>query len=532
MRRNWAVSACICVAFVAAVPAFAQKQGGTLRISHRDNPPSASIHEEATISTVQPFMAVFNNLVMFDPKEKVNSPDKIVPDLAESWSWSDDKTKLTFKLRQGVKWHDGKPFTAADVKCTFDAVRGEGDEKLDIIRKSPRKIWYKNLKEVTAKSDTEVIFTFERPQESFLSMLASGYTPVYSCHAPGRDMRSKPIGTGPFKVVEFKRNESIKLVRNPDYWKKGRPYLDAIDWTIVPNRSTRLLGFSAGQFDMTFDSDVTFPLLKDIKAQKPDAVCESRPTNVSSNVLINREKPPFDNPKIRLAMVMALDNKAFADILSEGHDLDGAAMLPPPAGFWGMPKEMLASLPGHAADIEKSRGEARKIMESLGYGPDKPLKIKVATRNIAIYRDPAVILIDQLKKIYIEGELDPIDTTVWHTKVTRKDYQVGMNLTGQGVDDPDVNLYENYYSTSDRNYSGYKNPEVDKLIDGQSAELDRDKRKKLVWEIEKRLAEDVARPILGHNVSNTCWTPQLKGVVLQVNSIYNSWRFEDFWLDR
>lgn len=532
MRTGVAFAAATLAVVVAAAPALAQKQGGTLRISHRDNPPSASIHEEATISTVLPFMAVFNNLVMFDPKVKANSPDHIVPDLAESWSWSDDKTKLTFKLRQGVKWHDGKPFTSADVKCTFDGVRGLGDEKLDIIRKSPRKIWYKNVKEVTTNGDHEVTFNMERPQPSFLSMLASGYTPVQSCHVSGRDMRSKPIGTGPFKAVEFKRNESIKVVRNPDYWKKDRPYLDAIEWRIVPNRSTRLLAFGAGEFDMTFDSDVTFPLLKDVKAQRPDAVCEARPTNVSSNVLMNRDKPPFDDPKVRAAMVLALDRKAFSTILSEGHDLEGAAMLPPPAGVWGMPKDMLANLLGYATDLEKSRAEARKIMEGLGYSQDKPLRIKISTRNIPNYRDPAVILIDQLKKIYIEGELDAIDTTVWHNKVTRKDYQIGMNLTGQGVDDPDVNFYENYHSTSDRNYSGYKNAEVDKLIDQQSAEVDRDKRKKLVWEIEKKLAEDVARPILNHGVANTCLSPQLKGLVLQVNSIYNSWRFEDVWLDR
>ena len=186
---------------MTAAPALAQKQGGTLRISHRDNPPSASIHEESTISVNQPFMAVFNNLVLFDPNEKVNSPDKIVPDLAESWAWNDDKTKLTFKLRQGVKWHDGKPFTSADVKCTWDALMGKGDEKLDIIRKNPRKIWYINLKDVTTNGDNEVTFNLGRPQPSFLSMLAAGYSPVYSCHVPGRDMRSKPIGTGPFKVV-------------------------------------------------------------------------------------------------------------------------------------------------------------------------------------------------------------------------------------------------------------------------------------------------------------------------------------------
>ncbi|MGD9884258.1 MAG: ABC transporter substrate-binding protein [Reyranella sp.] len=532
MRNRIAVLAGIVATLMSAAPSFAQKQGGTLKISHRDNPPSASIHDEASISVNQPFMAVFNNLVMFDPNQKVNTPDNIVPDLAESWSWNADKTRLTFKLRQGVKWHDGKPFTSADVKCTWDAVRGKGDAKLDIIRKSPRKIWYINLEEVTTNGAHEVTFRLGRPQPSFLSMLASGYSPVYSCHVSGRDMRSKPIGTGPFKVVEFKRNESIKLVRNPDYWKKGRPWLDAIDWKIVPNRSTRMLGFTAGEFDMTFDSDVTFPLLKDVKAQKPDAVCEARPTGVSGNILVNRDKPPFDNPQLRRAMVLAIDIQAFSDILSQGNDLDGAVMLPPPAGFWGMPKDMLPRLLGHSPDVEKSRAEARKIMEGLGYSAAKPLKIKMSTRNIATYRDPAVILIDQFKKIYIDAELESIDTTVWHAKVQRKDYTVGMNRTGVGVDDPDVNFYENYHSTSDRNYTGYNNPEVDRLIGLQSAEADIGKRKKIVWEIETILADDAARPIIGYGVANTCWTPQFKGLVLQHNSIYNGWRFEDVWLDR
>ncbi|MBV8393626.1 MAG: ABC transporter substrate-binding protein [Alphaproteobacteria bacterium] len=529
MRARLAVLAAILIA--AAAPALAQKQGGTLRLSHRENPPSASILDESTISVNQPFMAIFNNLVVFDPNEKVNSPDHIVPDLAESWAWDDSKTKLTFKLRQGVKWHDGKPFTAADVKCTFDAVRG-ADEKSEIIRKSPRRVWFINLKDVTTNGDNEVTFTLGRPQPSFMTLLAAGYSPIYACHVDGRVMRTRPIGTGPFKVTEFKRNEVIKLVRNPDYFKKGKPYLDAIEWKIVPNRGTRMLGFQSGEFDMTFDSDVSFPMLKDVTEQKKDAVCEGRPTNVRSDILINREAPPFNIPEVRKALMDTIDVKAFSEILSQGHNLDGAAMLPPPYGVWGMPKEMLASLPGHSTDLAKSRAEARAIMEEAGYSKDKPLKIKVATRNIAIYRDPAVILIDQLKQIYIEGELDPIDSSVWYNKIAKKDYQIGMNLTGGGVDDPDANFYENFYSKSERNYTGYNNPEIDKLIDQQSAETDMDKRKKLVWEIEKKLAEDAARPVIGYNVDNTCWDPHVKGVKLQVNSIYNGWRFEDIWLDR
>jgi peptide/nickel transport system substrate-binding protein len=532
MRKRMAIVAVTLAAFgVAAAPALAQKAGGTLRISHRENPPSASIHEEATISVVNTFMAVFNNLVVFDPKEKVNSADHIVPDLAESWSWDDSKTKLTFKLRSGVKWHDGKPFTSKDVKCTFDAVDG-ADTKQEIMRKSPRAIWYQNVKEITTNGDNEVTFVLGHPQASLLPMLASGYSPIYACHANGREMRTKPIGTGPFKVTEFKRNEVIKLVKNPDYWKKGRPYLDAIEWKIVPNRATRMLGFQSGQFDMTFDSDVSFPMLKDVKDQKKDAVCEARPTAVGQNILVNRDGPPFNDPDIRMAMALSIDVKAFSEILSQGHNLDGAAMLPPPYGKWGMPTEMLSGLPGHWPDVEKARAEGRKLMEKHGYGADKPLKIKVSTRNIAIYRDPAVILIDQLKKVYIEAELEPIDSSVWYNKIAKKDYQLGMNLTGVAVDDPDVNFYENFYSTSERNYTGYKNPEVDRLIDQQSAETDVEKRKQLVWEIEKRLAEDVARPPIGYNVDNTCWDPKVKGVNLQVNSIYNGWRFEDVWLDK
>ena len=170
-------------------------------------------------------MAVFNNLVLFDQNKPLNSLETIVPDLASSWAWDESKTKLTFKLREGVKWHDGKPFTAKDVQCTWHALLGkDGTEE---FRRNPRKVWYYNLKEVTTNGDHEATFHLGHPQPSFLMLLASGFSPVYPCHVSQGDMRTKPIGTGPFKFVELNRNVSIKLVRNPDYWKKGRPYLDA-----------------------------------------------------------------------------------------------------------------------------------------------------------------------------------------------------------------------------------------------------------------------------------------------------------------
>lgn len=518
-------------ALATAQPGFAAepKHGGTLRFYHRDSPPSMSILEETTFSTVAPMMAVFNNLVIYNQDEKQNTLADIEPELATSWTWNADNTILTFKLREGVKWHDGKPFTAKDVVCTMDQLRGKSSNPL---RKNPRATWYQNVKDVTANGDYEVTFTLGRPQPAILALLASGYSPVYPCHVSARDMRVHPIGTGPFKFVEFKQNESIKVVRNTDYWRKDRPYLDAIDYTIIPNRSTAILAFIAGKFDITFPTEVTIPLLKDIKSQDPAAICELEPTNVSTNLIVNRDKPPFDNADIRMAMALAIDRQQFVDILSEGKSDIGGAMLPPPNGVWGLPPEIYKTLPGYDPDIEKSRAKARKLMEGQGYGPDKHLSVKVSTRNIPQYRDPAVILIDHLKQIYIDGELEVVETANWDAKVTRKDYAVGLNLTGSAVDDPDQNFYENYACGSARNYTQYCNKDLQVLFDKQSAETDMNARKKLVWEIDRKLQEDVARPIILHARAATCWQPYVKGYQVMVNSSYNGYRFENVWLDK
>jgi len=171
----------VAFALAFAGSALAQKRGGTMTMSLIDTPPSPSLHEEATVSVVVPFMSMFNNLVMFDQHQMQNRPDTIVPDLATKWAWDETGTKLTFTLREGVKFHDGKPFSLADVKCTWDMVSGLTPGK---IRKSPRQLWYANVKEITVNGPTEVTFHLHRPQPSLLSMLASGYSPVYACHVP------------------------------------------------------------------------------------------------------------------------------------------------------------------------------------------------------------------------------------------------------------------------------------------------------------------------------------------------------------
>ena len=203
---------------------------------------------------------------------------------------------------------------------------------------------------------------------------------------------------------------------------------------------------------------------------------------------------------------------------------------PHPPGLWGMPPEMLNKLPGYDPDVQKNRAEARQIMHTLGYSLDNHLKIKVTVRDIPYYRDPAVILIDQLKQVYVDGELEPVDTTNFFPKMMRKDYSVGLNL--QGAADPDQTFPQLYGCSPEFNRNNYRNPEVEELIRWQSSEADQEKRKQLVWQIERKLAEDDARPIIFYSRDGTCRQPHVKGLTLMVNSIFNGWRMEDVWLDK
>ena len=278
------------VALVAALasigPAAAQKQGGTLRSYIWDNPPSASIHEEATISTVFPFMPVFNNLVVFDQTKLEAALDTIVPDLALSWTWDATKTRLTFKLAEGVKWHDGKPFTAKDVKCTFDLVAGPrrlrglpqepapglvSQRRGDHDQRRPRGL-------LPAQGAAALL-----PGPARLGLLADLSLPRGAAGHARQAGRHRPVQGRSSSSAAM----SVSLARNPDYWKKGLPRLDGIEYRVIDNRSTRVLAFMAGDIDLTFVSDITVAGLKDVSAKAPNAICQFVPSNNTINMIVN-----------------------------------------------------------------------------------------------------------------------------------------------------------------------------------------------------------------------------------------------------
>jgi peptide/nickel transport system substrate-binding protein len=522
------VSVALAMAVLSAA-GQAPKRGGILNAMLVEDPPGFSIHESSTISGVWPVAPCYSNLVLFDPQKALETADTIIPELAERWSWQDGYRSLVFFLRDNVRWHDGKPFTSADVKYTFDVVREAKDAPAK-LRLNPRKEWYGNIEAIEIPDAHTVVFRLKRPQPSLLLMLASGYSPVYPAHVPLADLRQRCVGTGPFRLKEYVRGQMVEMERNPDYFVPSRPYLDGIRYPIIAERGTRLAALQTGRLDTSVPLEMTNLMAETVKKSAPSVVVTEIGQNGSDNVVINHKKPPFDKVVVRRAITLAIDRHAYVQGVRHNGAVVGAALMPKPFGVWGLPDAELKTLAGYRAS-NTDKGEARRLLAQAGYTADKPLRVEMVTRAIAIYLDLASFVADQLRQVGVEATVKQIDTAQYFPTLTRRDYLIGANLTAGAFDDPDALLLENYKCGSARNYTDYCSDEMERLIDQQSEELNRDKRLRLVRDIQRKLETDVARPMLGwRNEYFTRW-PYVRNLVPH-NSLYNYARMQDVWLDR
>ena len=245
---------------------------------------------------------------------------------------------------------------------------------------------------------------------------------------------------------------------------------------------------------------------------------------------MNVKKAPFNNPKVRLAVSYAIDRRGLIQAVHQGGAILSASLTGKPYGVWGLLEKDLAALPGYGKP-EDGKARARKLLAEAGISAQNPLKVELVTRAIALYVDMASFVINELKQVGIEASLKQIETAQWHAMATRGDYQIGANLTGLGVDDPDANFYENYDCASPRNYSQYCNEQIAKMIEQQSQELDAKKRLALVQTIQKKLEDDAARPILDSRLDYFTVWPHVKNLIPHHN-IYNFGRMQEVWRDK
>jgi peptide/nickel transport system substrate-binding protein len=522
-----AKAAVLLLALGLAIPAAqAQKYGGILKSMQRENPNSLSILDESgSFVTAWPMGGVYNNVVYFDPLKPVERFDTVIPELASGWSWNGDNTQLVLTLNPGARWHDGTPFTAKDVKYTFDVVRDASPTKLRI---NPRKLWWFNVKDVTIRGDREVTFHLLRPQPSLLLMLACGLTPVYPAHFPLAQLRTETMGTGPFKLAEYTRDAVLKVRKNPDYFVKGRPYLDGIDYIIIKNKATRTAALQSGQVDVGQPTETEQTVYESLKAV-PGMEFNRTPNTTNVNMLLNHERPPFDNVKLRRAFNLAVDRYAYARSIEPGAAV-GTHVLSRPQGAWGLEDSELRTLPGYG-DPAAEREEARRLMRELGYGPNNLLKVKITTQAVAYMRDASTWIAGELKQIYVSGEVEVVEVGNFFPRMARKEYALSVQATGNPIDDPDATYYESFLCGGTRNYQNYCNKAVEKLFDEQSTTMDYEQRVALVGAIERRLTDEVARISIGFRTNYNARRNFVKNF-LGHNTASNWARMQDVWLDK
>ncbi|MBI4082784.1 MAG: ABC transporter substrate-binding protein [Candidatus Lambdaproteobacteria bacterium] len=512
---------------LAAGAASAQKYGGTLHAMQAANPPSLSLYDETTVLTSFVMQPVYNNLVYYDPLQPRESLETIIPELAESWQWNAERTRVTFALRRGVTFHDGRPFTSADAKTTYDIARGASTKRTKL---NPRKAWWFNVKDIATNGDFEIAITLKRPQPSLMAMLAAGFSAVYPAHAPPADWRIKANGTGPFVLKDFKRDQHLLLEKNPAYWVKGRPYLDGIRFSIISERAAKIAAFATKQVYIENMSETTRPLMEAYKVAQPALTFLETPRTAFPSVVFNTNKPPFNDARLRQVVSLALDRVAYDKSVFRGGMVQGGVMLPPPAGAWGLPADELATLPGYG-NIDQARVEARRIMTELGYSEAKPLKTKFLSRTLNFWVSSATWIASALKPVWIDIEIQAEETGVAAGIFARRGFTIAFFSSGGAADDPDVNFYEQYGCNSQRNYSDYCVQEVQALFDRQSEMTDNAERLKLVREIDKRLVTDVARVVFGARINWNARWPFVKNYVPH-QAHYSYGRMQEVWLDQ
>lgn len=500
--------------------------GGTLTVSLRDNPSTFDVQQAATSSVVTTITAAYNTLLSFDSVDH----NKMIPDLAKKWEVSPDGLTYTFYLEEGVKWHDGTPFTAEDVR--YSLMR-EKDPPRGIYIYARGML--EPVQKVEAVSPSTVKVSLSRPTASFPVMMTMGTNSIL----PKYVLEQKPdpkfdvMGTGPWKLKNFTSGVSIELQKNPAYFKKGLPYMDGRIAYIILDPTTRLSAFRTGR--VLLDAmDHEPPAIDTIEATMKDVATAYRIPGVTTtaNPFIVQTKPPFSDVRVRQAVGLALDRWEFAKVISPGFYGVGGFMSP--AGAWALPEAELNAQPGYAKTgpaKDAEREQARKLLTEAGY--PNGLEFTLETRSAQEYVNVAVWMKDQLEKAGFRATIKPVESTIYYDHLQSANFQIMSSSNGQDADDPDLVFSSAFVKDGGKNFGKYDNPEFDKLFVEQSTAVDAAKRKEIVRQMQLVLHQTVPYPVLGwRNRTLGVWK-KVKGFTPWTVNIKSSafGRHESTWLD-
>jgi peptide/nickel transport system substrate-binding protein len=519
------VSLILLVGLLAISPALAQEQpqyGGVLRVAISGDPPSLDMHQEQTFMVTIPMSTVYNTLVTFDPH---NYPT-IIGDLAESWTRSDDGMTWTFKLHKGVKFHDGSEMTSADVKASWDKIVFPPEGVT-----STRKSYYEAIKSIEAPDPYTVVFQLKYPSASFLAMITHSANFIYAKKYLDQDMhwyKQNAMGTGPFKLKNYVRGSYLEVERNPNYFKKGLPYMDGIKYYQIKDLSASAKSVRSDRTDVEFRG---FPPaeVEAIQKQMGDKVVVRYPKAYSHwGVAINVDKKPFDDMRVRKALSLGIDRYDMAKIIGPLTGLETVGGLTHPNTPWALPPEELQALPGFGKNQDANLQEAKRLLTEAGY--PNGFKTVLTNRSVKLpYIDFGVYLVSAWKKIGIEAEHKLEESATWSKTRKSRDFEIMVDPFGSAAaGDPDEVLVK-FTSGASNNWGRFNDAKVDELFKQQKVELDEQKRIQLVKELQRIV------------INNAWWLPGLFWTRIEVRSAriknyephHSHWmnrRLEDVWL--
>src|SRR5262245_27626586 len=429
-------------------------KGGTIVWAVHEGMPDFDIHYQGTYIAAQPIGPIYNGLLTFD----VYDNEKIVGDLAERWEIAPDGKRITFALRQGVKFHDGSNFTCADAKYSLEKLT-------DPQRATP--LFVTIMADVfagaTCMDDFTLVLSLKEPSAVVLNLLAGAHAVMMKAGIAEQVDRKNPkflVGTGPFKFKRPTPGIDFRAERNPNYWKPGLPHIDGYQAVVIADLSKIFASFRARQLTMTGIGRHLEPPEADILQKDfPDAVVALGPRAGWDTFAMNLSRPPFHDPRVRKAVALATDREKIIEIAAEGWGVPGGYIGPHTP--YGLPLEELKQYPQFGDDMAKRQAEAKRLLAEAGYA--KGLDVELGLRRGPMYERGALSRQDDLKKVGINIKITLLDTAAYRDRTEKGDFQAYTVLAAVNIDDP-FHYYARFTCGAAANLSRYCNPDFDKLF--------------------------------------------------------------------
>ena len=510
----------------ATVSADAQqpKRGGTLQFAISAETPHYDCHGSDTFATLHFAAPFYSTLLRFN----LSKFPEVEGDLAKSWTVAPDLMTYTFKLHENVKFHDGQALTSADVKATYDRLRNPAQGVV-----STRQATFADIGTIETPDANTVIFKMKAVNASMLEHFASPWNCIYSAKDLAADPRApltKINGTGPFTFVEHVKGSHVAGKRNEHYFKPGLPYLDGFKGVFTLQAAAMLNAIQGGQVLAEFRGISPAERDRLVTAMGDKIRIEESSWTLNLLVVFNTEKKPFDDVRVRKALLMAIDRWGGSAGLSRISTLRSVGGVIRPGSPMATPEAELAKLPGFSKDINASRAEAKRLLAEAGVSN---LKFTLHNRNLAMPYTPAgIFLVDQWRQIGVTAEHKQFDTAPYLATMNAGNHEVAIDFSNLFMDDSSLGLAK--YLSVDRapeNRSRAIDRELDKLYDDHLRERDVEKRKGMIRAFEKRLFEQAyQQPLLWwHRI-----VPTHKVVMgWKMSPSHNlGAQLEDVWLDQ